>query len=105
MRKFLFLFALIGFAALLYSSKVVKYKSFHDARINGRIDSIYRNKDYVLMRVNKVEYKISPVPLYNSPEFVYAAKIGDRILKDDDNDGFMLLQDHDEAFEYTEKMF
>lgn len=105
MRKPFYFIVMIALCMVLFSLRAVKYKEFHDARISGKIDTFYHYRDYVMLRVDGTDYKIMPVPLYDSPEFETTAKIGDLVLKDNDNDGFMLLRNNNEAFEYTVKMF
>ena len=105
MRKPFYFIVTIALCMLLFSLRAVKYKEFHDAQIHGKIDSFYHYRDYLIVRVDNIDYKIMPTPLYNSPPFETVAKIGDLILKDDDTDGFMLLRNNNEAFQYTVKMF
>ena len=106
MKKFLILIPLIAFALLLFLARIGKYNDFRKAEINGKIDTIYQYRDYVMIYVNKIEYRIIPVPLNNyAPQLDKLGKIGDEIHKRADSDTFTLIRDGDEAFTYTVKKF
>jgi ACT domain-containing protein len=105
MKKFWVLIPIVLFGLFLILARIGKYNEFHKAEISGKIDTIYRYRDYVMFYVNKVEYRIIPVSLNNSPQLDNLAKIGDEIHKRADSDKFTLIHEEDEAFEYTIKKF
>ena len=105
MKKLFILIPIIAFALFLFLARIGKYNDFRKAEINGKIDTIYRYRDYVMIYVNKVEYRIIPVSLNNAPQLDNIAKIGDEMHKRAGRDSFTLIHEEDEAFEYTVKKF
>ncbi len=102
MNKFNLLFIAI-FGLFLFLARQIKYNSFHKANIEGPINRIYRNKDYVMIYINKVEYRIIPVSLYSAPRLDIIAKKGDSVFKRPNSDTLMLKHESDEAFHYIVK--
>ena len=105
MKKLLILIPIIVFFLFLFLARIGKYNDFHKAEINGKIDTIYRYRDYVMMYVNQTEYRIIPISLISAPQLDIIAKKGDEIHKKADADSFTLIHDGDEAFEYTVRKF
>ena len=105
MKKLLILGGLIAFALFLFWSRLSAYYSFRDAKIEGKIDTFYRYRDYVMIYVKGVEFRIIPVSLNGSGRFDDAAKIGDSIFKPTGKDTFTLVHHGDETVYYTVKKF
>lgn len=103
MKRIWIIIPIILFGLFLFLARYSKYKDFHNANIDGRIDTIYRYRDYVMIDIDKVEFRIIPVPLYNEEQLDMIAKIGDTVKKAANSDNFILLHEGDEAFEYTVK--
>ncbi|MDB5133739.1 MAG: hypothetical protein JWP37_342 [Mucilaginibacter sp.] len=105
MKKLLILIPIILFGLFLFLARIGKYNDFHQAKISGKIDTIYRCRDYVMIYVNKVEYRIIPIPLNNLPPLDAVAKSGDKLFKSANNDTLRLVHAGDELYYYTVKKY
>ena len=103
MKKILVLIPIVLFGLFLFWARLSKYNEFHTAQIDGPIDTIYRYRDYVMIFVNKTEYRIIPVSLNNAPQLDVVARKGDSLYKRSGSDSLRLMHESDEAFYYTVK--
>ncbi|MBS1530430.1 MAG: hypothetical protein JSU01_08995 [Bacteroidetes bacterium] len=79
------------FAAFLFFARKAKYDEFHKAEIKGKIDTIYRYRDYVMIYVNNIEYRIIPVPLDHNGVSIYdVGSKGDSLIKSAGRDTFIV---------------
>lgn len=90
MKRYALIILLIFFLLFLLFARIAKYKEFHKATISGKIDTVYRYKEYVMLYVNNVEYRIIPQPLRGSPALEIVAEKGDEIYKRPNSDLFTL---------------
>jgi len=105
MKRILYLIFIVVIGLFLFLARIGKYNEFHKANIEGSIDTIYRYRDYVMIYVNKVEYRIIPVSLRNSPPFFDVAKSGDKLFKSANNDTLQLIHAGDKLYYYTVKKY
>lgn len=105
MKRFIYLLFIIALTAFLFWSRISKYNEFHDSKIDGKIDTIYRYRDYVMIYVNNVEYRIIPVCLNGDYPLNRIARKGDYAFKNKGSDTLNLLHEGDEGFQYTVKKF
>ncbi len=104
-KKTIFLLPLVAFIVLMVFSRLAKYTIFYKASINGKIDTIYRNRDDVMLRVNGVDFSIIPVPTDNEPWLDHIGKIGDSVFKRANSDSLFLTQIGTGVFRYTVKKY
>ncbi|HEX8019681.1 hypothetical protein [Mucilaginibacter sp.] len=105
MKKLFILCCITAFIVVLLAPRLMQYNKFHDAEIDGKLDTIYRNMGYVVIKVNGEEYHFIPVSLGRRNNFDEVAKIGDRISKVAGSNNFNLVHEEDEAFLYTGKKY
>lgn len=105
MKKYLMLILFIAIISFCYLVRLAKYYDFHKAEIHGRIDTVYRYKDYVMIYVDNNEYRIIPVSLNPKYPFDEMAKVGDTLDKPANRDTFTLIHEGDEAITYSVKKF
>lgn len=105
MKKVLIFIPVLAFALFLFLARYGKYNEFHKAAISGNIDTIYRYRDYVMIHVNKIEYRIIPISLSISQSLDGVAKIGDRLSKSANNDTLELIHEGDEIYYFTVKKY
>lgn len=102
-RFYLIIIGLVLFVSFLFSARKGKYDEFHKAKINGKIDTLYRYREYVMLFVGSEEYRIIPVSLStNTPLDKLAAK-GDYVNKNANSDTLSLTHEGDEVFYFTVK--
>ena len=94
------LLCILFFGLFLFFARQSKYKEYHSANINGTIDTFYRYRDYVMLHVNSVEFRIIPISYNSSLRFDDVAKIGDTVIKSTNNDTLHLI-DQQGKFLYT----
>lgn len=90
-KQFLYIVFIIAFASFLFLARGAKYKEFHETNINGQIDTVYRYRDYVMLFVNKEEFRIIPISISRYDRFDDIAKIGDSVFKKANNDTLSLI--------------
>ena len=100
--NYMFIFISL-FVLFLIGARLSKYYEFRSAKIDGTIGTIYRYRDYVMIYVNGIEYRIIPVSLNNAPRLDAIARVGDSLYKQAGSDSLRLIHESDEAFEYTVK--
>lgn len=105
MNRILYIIFIVVLGLFLFLARIGKYNEYHKANIKGSIDTIYRYRDYVMIFVNKVEYRIIPVSLCNSPPFFDVAKSGDNLFKSANNDTLRLSRAGEELYYYTVKKY
>lgn len=105
MKKTLIVIPIIAFGLFLFMARISKYHDFHDAKIEGKINTFYRYRDYVMVHVKGVEFRIIPVSLNGIGRFDNTAKVGDSIFKPAGRDTFTLIHHGGETVYYTVKMF
>ncbi|OCX54588.1 hypothetical protein BEL04_10175 [Mucilaginibacter sp. PPCGB 2223] len=81
---------IILFAGFLILSRRGKYSEFHHDKIDGAIDTIYRYRDYIMLTVNKKEYRIIPQSINSTEWFDHVAHPGDTVHKAADRDTLTL---------------
>ncbi|NVM63164.1 hypothetical protein FHW88_001440 [Mucilaginibacter sp. SG538B] len=105
MKKLFLLCCITAVIIVCVVARVTKYNQFHDAEINGKLESVYRNRDYVMISVNGEEFRIIPVSLSTTANFDEVAKVGDTISKMAGSDKFNLIHEEDEVFLYTVRKY
>jgi hypothetical protein len=103
MRKILFLVFLAMFAIFLIVARRNAYSHFREAEINGTIDTIYRYRDYVMININKDEFRIIPKPLNRVAQLDDIALDGDSLFKKSDNDTLNLIHKGDKYLYTVQK--
>jgi hypothetical protein len=101
MNKLLILIPIALFALFIFSARRGKYNEYHKAKISGKIDTVYRYREYFMVTVNGVEYRIIPY----SSHYPFVARKGDVIYKEANKDTLSLLHEEDELFYYTVKKY
>jgi hypothetical protein len=97
-KAWFFLGFLIFFGAFLFFARKGRYDQFHNAAIKGKIDSIYRYRDYVMIFIDSVEYRIIPVAINGAGlRLEEAARKGDSIIKPANNDT-LIIKPADDVF-------
>ena len=104
-KKTIFLLPLVAFIVFMVFSRLANYTIFYKASINGKIDTIYRNREDVMLRVNGVDFSIIPVPTDNEPWFDHIYNIGDTVFEQANSDTLFLRQIGTGGFRYTVKKY
>lgn len=105
MKKLFLLCCIAAVIIVCVIARITKYKQFHDAEIQGKLESVYRYRDYVMISVNNEEFRIIPISLSTPANFDEVAKIGDTISKRAGSDRFDLIHEEDEVFLYTVRKY
>ncbi|SEN93592.1 hypothetical protein SAMN05192574_104662 [Mucilaginibacter gossypiicola] len=101
MKKLFILCCVTTTILVLFIPRVTKYNKFHNAEIDGKLDTVYRKMGYVVVSVNGEEYHFIPRNSHTKINFDDVAKIGDAISKKAGCDDFNLIHEGDEDFSYT----
>ena len=104
-KKTIFLLPLVAFIGFIVFSRLAKYTIFYKANIDGKIDTISRSRDYVMLRVNGVDYSIIPVPTNNKPHLDEIGTVGDMIFKRANSDTLFLTHTGTGVLRYTVKKY
>ncbi len=104
-KKTIFLLPLVAFIVFMVFSRIANDTIFYKASINGKIDTIYRNREDVMLRVNGVDFSIIPVPTDNEPWLEHIGKIGDSVFKRANSDSLFLTNTGAGVFRYTVKKY
>jgi len=95
-----------AFFLLINFVKTKKYQDFHAAQINGKLDTLYRYREFITIDVNKQAYTINTIsgPLSNYNQFDAIAKPGDAVYKLANNDTLNLVH-QGKVYLYTVKKY
>lgn len=90
LKPILLLIFFILFGIFLFFSRKAAHNDLNRVSLHGKLDTIYRYKDYVMLFVDSVEFRIIPTAIGSFEKLDDMAQKGDSIFKKQYSDTLIL---------------